>query len=312
LTSKSSKQLDQASNTFYFGLFDGHSGVKAAQACQSRLHSQIADKFGKTEQFVDALKHGFCSLDDEILQEVAPDPSGCTAICVFVSSKFIYVANSGDSRAVLSRAGAAIELSKDHKPSVSDEKSRIECSGGSVEFSMLNGMLGVSRAFGGFDADTQSKLRGLTASPDVVKHALSDEDEFVVVACDGLWDVVSSEDAVRIVRDNIRRTNDYNDAAEVLLQTALKRASEDNVTVGIIGFNRLVRNRSLLTEQSETSSTSTSTTVSKQDLPSGANTVKSQRPRFNFSCLAKALNSMKETNESSSSSPSPAPDEPLK
>eukprot|EP00475_Leptophrys_vorax_P001784 TRINITY_DN1099_c0_g1_i1.p1 TRINITY_DN1099_c0_g1~~TRINITY_DN1099_c0_g1_i1.p1 ORF type:complete len:440 (-),score=95.21 TRINITY_DN1099_c0_g1_i1:37-1356(-) len=285
LSNVSKKQLDKSSSVFYFGLFDGHSGTRTAQVCKDRLHGEIAVRFTVAEDFSEALKEGFCTLDDSIIQEVAPDQSGCTAVAVFVTNRHIYIANSGDSRVVLSQAGSAINLTTDHKPELADEKKRIESSGGHVEFQLLGGLLGVSRAFGGYDLETQSKLAGLTARPDVRKHMITDEDEFIIVACDGLWDVISSEDAIRIVRDNLKRTNDYNEAAEILLQTALKRQSEDNVTVSVIGFKRIIKSvGTCVAPKKDTADSSIGANSSEHEFSSS-----SQRPRFNFSGLSKAL-----------------------
>lgn len=103
---------------------------------------------------------------------------------------------------------------------------------------MLNGYLEVSRAIGDFDRELQSKTRGLTATPDTHVLDITDEDEFVIVACDGLWDVIDSHTAVQYARAHLLRYNDLQLVCEALVHEALRRHSDDNVTVMVIGFHR--------------------------------------------------------------------------
>jgi serine/threonine protein phosphatase PrpC len=101
---------------------------------------------------------------------------------------------------------------------------------------MLNGFLEVSRAIGDFDRELQSKTRGLTAHPDTHVMDITDEDEFVIVACDGLWDVLDSHTAVQYARAHLLRYNSIQLVSEALVHEALRRHSDDNVTVIVIGF----------------------------------------------------------------------------
>ena len=158
----------------------------------------------------------------------------------------LYVANAGDCRAVLSRSGRAIDLSEDHKPSSAEEKARIEEAGGWVHNGRLHGVLGVARAFG--DAEhkhlkekswgKEFKADPLTADPDVHVEAVGPRDEFLVLACDGLWDVMSSQQAVNYVRRCLRRSHDLQEAAEGLVSKAIARNSADNVSVIVVAFNQ--------------------------------------------------------------------------
>ena len=125
-------------------------------------------------------------------------------------------ANVGDSRAVMSRNGAAIDLTIDHKPNTATEKARVEALGGKVIWCgmvdnegnpvpnagiyRVNGNLSLSRAIG-----DRSERPAVTAKPDMTTFDIEDDDEFIVLATDGLWDVMSSQDAVSFVHSVLRK-----------------------------------------------------------------------------------------------------------
>ena len=133
--------------------------------------------------------------------------AGCTATVALITPMEIYCANAGDSRTVMCEKGHAVDLSKDHKPELPEERSRIVKAGGEVVDGRVNGMLALSRAFGDFDykpitppKDAQPKWflnnHMVTAFPDVVVKPLHKDVEFLIVACDGIWDCKTSDQAV--------------------------------------------------------------------------------------------------------------------
>lgn len=128
---------------------------------------------------------GGTSADPKYEEEV----SGCTASVGVITKDKIYVGNAGDSRSVLGIKGRAKPLSFDHKPQNEGEKARICAAGGFVDFGRVNGNLALSRAIGDFEfkksADLPPEQQIVTAFPDVTIHELSDDDEFLVIACDG-------------------------------------------------------------------------------------------------------------------------------
>lgn len=99
--------------------------------------------------------------------------------------------NVGDSRAVASISGHAVDLSRDHKPSSPTEALRIHSAGGFVEGNRVNGNLALSRALGDFffkrNEHKNLEDQVITAFPDVVDQELTDAWEFIVMACDGIW-----------------------------------------------------------------------------------------------------------------------------
>jgi protein phosphatase 2C family protein 2/3 len=122
--------------------------------------------------------------------------AGAAANVVLITKTEIYCANAGDCRAVLSKKGKAKDLSVDHKPNTPSEKARIERANGFVEDGRVNGNLALSRSIGDFEYKSNPILKPkdhiVSAYPDVSIEKLAPECEFIVVACDGIWDCMTS------------------------------------------------------------------------------------------------------------------------
>ncbi|CAO1638907.1 unnamed protein product [Sympodiomycopsis kandeliae] len=142
--------------------------------------------------------------------------------------RVLYTANVGDARAVLCRRGHAIRLTYDHKASDAQEAKRITDAGGFVMNNRVNAVLAVTRSLG----DSAMK-EFVVGAPYTTETTLTDEDTFLIVACDGLWDVAEDQDAVDLVREVI----DPQEAANRLLSHALNNFSTDNTSVMVIRFN---------------------------------------------------------------------------
>ncbi|KAJ0165084.1 Protein phosphatase 2C -like protein 2 [Colletotrichum tanaceti] len=235
----------------FFGVFDGHGGDKVALFAGEHIHDIIKKqetfKKGNYEQ---ALKDGFLATDRAILNDpkYEEEVSGCTACVGLISDSKIYVANAGDSRSVLGIKGRAKPLSQDHKPQLEAEKSRITAAGGFVDFGRVNGNLALSRAIGDFEfkksAELSPEAQIVTAFPDVETHEISDDDEFLVIACDGIWDCQSSQAVVEFVRRGIAAKQELDKICENMMDNCLASNSEtggvgcDNMTMVIIGLLR--------------------------------------------------------------------------
>lgn len=119
----------------------------------------------------------------------------------------MYIANVGDSRAVACWSGRCDPLSFDHKPANELEAKRIQAAGGWVELNRVNGNLALSRAFGDFlfKKNTKKSVEEqiVTASPDIEVRNITEDLEFVVLACDGIWDVMTNEEVVSFIRNRI-------------------------------------------------------------------------------------------------------------
>lgn len=138
--------------------------------------------------------------------------AGCTACSAIITPTEIYVGNSGDSRAVLARKSntpggkfTAVEMSIDHKPELPEEKQRIEKAGGFVEDNRVKGVLNLSRSLGDLEYKTDATLplkdQMITAVPEIKKEAIGKDGAFLIIACDGIWDCLTSQEAVDYVGD---------------------------------------------------------------------------------------------------------------
>eukprot|EP01125_Pyxidicula_operculata_P014567 TRINITY_DN4866_c0_g1_i1.p1 TRINITY_DN4866_c0_g1~~TRINITY_DN4866_c0_g1_i1.p1 ORF type:complete len:273 (+),score=62.81 TRINITY_DN4866_c0_g1_i1:36-854(+) len=232
--------VDQQS---FFGVYDGHGGQGASAFCKKRLHTAFEDQlkslstgdYENTEKMSNVCSQAYKVTDAE-MKESVPAAGACvvTAIVRQVGEKrYLYVANAGDSRAVLSRAGKAIRLTKDHKPTDEDEKKRIESVKGFIDKEgRVNGLVGVSRALGDHNMKGPGKDY-IINDPYFTMTTLEDDDDYLILACDGVWDVVEDQAAVDLIRST---TEDCNNKAKALIVHAIKTGSQDNVSAIVVQF----------------------------------------------------------------------------
>ncbi|GBF88929.1 hypothetical protein Rsub_01428 [Raphidocelis subcapitata] len=160
---------------------------------------------------------------------------GCTALAAVIAGGRLLVGNAGDCRAVLCRAGAPLALSRQHTADLDDERARVLAAGGSVARGAGGWRVGaaglqVTRALGDFDLKGPID-GGVTPEPEVVELALTEEDSFLVMATDGVWDVMTDAEAVALVRDTVK---DPQMSAKRLVTEALSRGSRDNCTALVV------------------------------------------------------------------------------
>ena len=247
----------------YFGVFDGHAGTMAAKWCAINLHKLLAENISKyssllqTSAIIDAT---FQQADRMLCNTPSLDKSGCTAAiaCLLTTcsysfehslripqkSTYLYTANLGDSRVVLCSQGIAECLTKDHRADDKIECARVIRNGGSIRNQRVEGVLSVTRAFG----DRELK-RYVCAHPYTTETIVDiNKDEFLILACDGLWDVMSDQEAV----DLVRPVGDPKSAADKLIRQALRLGSTDNITCIVVILHdpkfdpissRIIRNR---------------------------------------------------------------------
>lgn len=141
--------------------------------------------------------------------------TGCTATAILITQTHIICANAGDSRTVLARSSGndmCHPLSDDHKPDNLPEKARIEAAGGFVEENRVNGSLNLSRSLGDFEYKSSANLpyteQMVTCDPEIMQVARQTNDQFIVLACDGIWDCMTSEECVTQTRDALARLGD--------------------------------------------------------------------------------------------------------
>ncbi|CAI9259845.1 unnamed protein product [Lactuca saligna] len=234
--------------TSFYAIFDGHGGSEAALYLKNHAINllftdpDLPQTSTINESFLQKLENShskaFLLADKALANECSiSDYCGTTALTALILGRHLVVANAGDSRAVLCRKGVAVQMSQDHRPSLLEEKIRVESVGGFIEDGYLNGELAVTRALGdwfmkspgGFDS-------GLTGKPDIRRAVLTEDDEFLIIGCDGIWDVMSNQEAVAVVRRELGRCDDPQRCAVELVKCALGRDTSDNITVIVVCF----------------------------------------------------------------------------
>ncbi|BGP43534.1 Protein phosphatase 2C 2 [Rhodotorula kratochvilovae] len=236
--------------TSFFAVYDGHGGSTVAKFAGDTVHSRLAaNDFFKRKDWEASLKRAYLETDEDLRAnpDFRGDPSGCTAVSAIITpERNIICANAGDSRAVMSVGGEAKPLSFDHKPTNQGETSRIVAAGGFVEFGRVNGNLALSRALGDFDfkqsANLDPEQQIVTADPDITVHEATPDDEFLVLACDGIWDVLTSQQVIDYVRLAISQEKPLTAICEELMDRCLAPDSDwggvgcDNMTMMVIAL----------------------------------------------------------------------------
>jgi protein phosphatase PTC1 len=182
------------------------------------------------QQFEDTLRRAFVECDEQIAKEVeGSEGCGSTAGVVLVRKeagrRVLHVANCGDVRATLCRGNVGVRLSVDHKADTAEERARVEAAGGQVIGRRVQGVLAVARALG-----DHALKRFVTGEPFVATVELQAGDSHLVLACDGLWDVMSDQDVCDVIRDMPEDTSCLSIAKQLIAKAIALRTS-DNVSV---------------------------------------------------------------------------------
>jgi protein phosphatase 1G len=177
---------------------------------------------------------------DERRTMCATIQAGCTACVALIKGEKVYIANAGDSRAVLCRGGKAVALSNDHKPTHTVERTRIIAAGGQLTdvggITRVNGNLNLSRAIGDLrykmNVQLEKKEQIITAEPDIQTTDLTDEDTFLIIACDGIWDVMSNQQVVDYVSAGLNAGKHPTIVASNLLDDCVARDPRETKGLG--------------------------------------------------------------------------------
>lgn len=256
------------SNLHFFGVYDGHGCSHVATSCKDRMHDIVKEEIGRGSAWKEIMEQSYSRMDKEVLgwnqgkanmscrcELQAPKcDAGSTAVVSIVTPEKIITANCGDSRAVLCRSGKAIPLSTDHKPDRPDELKRIQDAGGRVIYwdgARVLGVLAMSRAIG------DDYLKPYVCSdPELTITDRTVEDDCLILASDGLWDVLSNETVCSIAKmclnghgpnlpANVVKSNSVegsdkacSDAALLLTKLAMARNTTDNVSVIVVDLRR--------------------------------------------------------------------------
>lgn len=233
----------------FYAVFDGHGGPHAAAFVKRnamRLFFENADWLKMRDVDSISLKDlenshrkAFQLADLALADEQSVSSScGTTALTALILGRHLLVANAGDCRAVLCRKGVAVPMSQDHRPSNLLELERVEEMGGFVDDGYVNGYISVTRTLGDWDLKLPNGSSSpLIAEPQVEHVVLTKEDEFLILGCDGIWDVMSSQYAVSLVRRGLRKHNDPHQSSRELVLEALRLNTSDNLTAIVICFS---------------------------------------------------------------------------
>lgn len=229
----------------FYAVYDGHGGKNVSAYLSENLSQYFLDKrvaYPPKKQYIYSV---FDLISGNLKKTDYATHMGSTALVVIHfknnDGDFLNVFNVGDSRCVLCRDNFGLPLSVDHKPNWPAEQRRIELLGGIItsdgdDWRIKN--LSVSRAFGDFDTTPY-----ITHRPEIFRYKLDKNDKFIVVACDGVWDVLSSQDVVNFILSHCydktlkNRINKQYNIATQLAEHALYKGSTDNITIIVVFFN---------------------------------------------------------------------------
>ena len=218
-------------------VFDGHGGKRCAEWASELLPERVLWNLkDPARSWRDALWDAFLDADAELRKRAdrERDASGSTVLaCLFDGTDRLYVASLGDCRCVLATRDGYCNLTTDCRADRPDEVARVVAARGFVANRRLNGQIAVSRALGDFAFKSPPDAPpAVSCEPDITEVQLRDGDDFLLIGCDGLYDVLTSEEAVDFARDQLRAGRPLDAAALNLVHHAIDdRDSRDNVSV---------------------------------------------------------------------------------
>jgi len=248
-------EIHKLEKVSFFIVCDGHGGVQAANYVNIHLFNNIISQSCFESDPEKAIVEGFSSTErayeEYARKEDLDGMVGTTVTAILIIGNILYAANVGDSDAVICRKGKEFILTESHIPSNPSEKKRIELEGGSIvidrkgtkrlahpTWNPIFVNIGVTRAIGDFYFKNYEyvgeKKSGLIATPSVAKWNLTVDDEFMIMASDGFWDVVSPKEAINFVSSKIYL--DCNSICKELMELSKNRNSKDNITILLVKF----------------------------------------------------------------------------
>ena len=221
----------------YFAIFDGHSGEAPAKYCKENLHKILLKNLSITKFNIEkSLMNSFQEIDNEISKKNFPNDSGTTASVILIyerynstikkSERYISCANVGDSKCYLIKRNSIMKISKDHNCNDKEEVERVKKNGGMVFNNRVFGSLMLTRSIG----DREMKNYGVCALPSVNSFKLSNDDFFVVIASDGVWDVVNEKMLFDVFKGNFNGE----EFSKKIIEISLNEDSMDNVSCVVV------------------------------------------------------------------------------
>jgi serine/threonine protein phosphatase PrpC len=214
-----------------YAIYDGHGSEHVAHFLAEKFPiylSQTSSLGSIKERMMEAFKNAD---NDNFVKE--HNAAGSTASVVFIKDNVAHFAHVGDSRMLLAADGKVSFVTSDHKPNRPDEYNRIIAANGVVMNNRVCGFLAVSRAFGNYNLLGESK-KMIIVEPEYAKISLTEKNRFLVLATDGLWDVVSDEEVVQQLHDKKEDCHNMSALAKLLAMFADCRKSKDDITVMVV------------------------------------------------------------------------------
>ena len=227
------ENLNEDENNILFCLFDGHGGSEVSSYLQNNFHIHMKNHFPFTpNEKLFFFSNLFKDIDKK-LKEFNYLEVGSTAVIVYITNvnnkKYLYCINIGDSRCLLIKTNEWKRLSYDDRASDKNEYDRIIKEGGIIMDGRVYGQLMLSRAFG----DWELKEYGVSNEPHVNKIEIQKDDLFVVMASDGVWDVVEDSEVYKMSL----LANNSKDLCKNIMKAAVENGSFDNISCYVIQFN---------------------------------------------------------------------------
>ena len=234
--------LNKKLNCSYFGLFDGHSGKEVGMYLMENLHKIISQELKiniveNLENMKDVIKNSFEKIDKEINNQNFKNETGSTGTVLLLfkdnnskTGKSLICANVGDSKAFLINKKEMKLITKDHKCNDQNEVKRIRDTGGVVFRERVFGTLMLTRSFG----DKEMKKYGVLSTPDIFSKNIEEDDMFVIIASDGVWDVVEEDEIFKLSQEKISSS----DFSKKIVQLAKERDTHDNISCIVVKLNR--------------------------------------------------------------------------
>jgi len=237
------KDINKAPINFY-AVYDGHGGKFVSKFLNDHMSQCFTDNRVEYPLKKSFVKKVYDFMQNELRTKHTAYSTNAGSTCLIVlhyrqdNSEYLNVLNTGDSRSIICRNNIGMALTKDHKPNWPEENIRIRSLGGNIIYDGYDWRindLSVSRAFGDITAEPF-----VTCMPDIFRYKLLDEDKFIVLACDGLWDVFTNQDVVNFILDNCydmvtgTRINKHVNIAKKLAELAIQRGTTDNVSIVIV------------------------------------------------------------------------------
>lgn len=222
-----------------YAVFDGHGGNAVSLKCKDRLPYVLQSNLEKENDEISALRKTFTDIDDN-LELSESFMTGSTCLVVLKKQDTLWIANCGDSRCIIQHDMSYHVLSNDHKP-IGDEKKRIESIGGTIFHSAgtlrVNGDISLTRAIG------DKRYRPfIIPDPEIVRYRLSAMNKFLILATDGLWDIVSNGHIIELF---MKEYDQKNQSDKNVLKNSITKLQEkighviaDNTTVILIHLRR--------------------------------------------------------------------------